>query len=325
MGHRMTHALTTLTTTRLAEEELLEAFAQDCFDRRLAEETIRRYKSAIKAFLDYLEKREINPYQVDKNILVEYIRDRRSRGIEQHTLEKDFAAINGLYDLLVFQDAMERNIVPSIRKRYLRTYKDEDDVDDESPRKLISIEEMSLLINSVIDVRDKAIMTLLAKTGVRRGELIAIDINDVNWTDQSIMLKKFRKRSNRLVFFDDETARVLKHWLIQREFISPDVTALFVGEKGGRLKRHGVYSMITKYAERVDLHRPESERPEDHFTPHCFRHWYTTFLIRAGMRREFVQVLRGDRRREAIDIYDRIDKQELRRAYLAFIPQLGVS
>jgi integrase/recombinase XerD len=42
------------------------------------------------------------------------------------------------------------------------------------------------------------------------------------------------------------------------------------------------------------------------------------------MRRELIQELRGDARREAIDIYDHIDEKELREAYLAAIPQLGV-
>ena len=42
------------------------------------------------------------------------------------------------------------------------------------------------------------------------------------------------------------------------------------------------------------------------------------------MRKEFIQELRGDKRGEAIDIYDHIDREELRLAYLAYIPQLGV-
>jgi integrase/recombinase XerD len=79
-----------------------------------------------------------------------------------------------------------------------------------------------------------------------------------------------------------------------------------------------------KYAQRVGLHNQKSSRPEDHFSPHCFRHWFTTHLRRAGMDREFIKALRGDRRREAIDIYDHIDREELRHAYLAFIPQLGL-
>jgi integrase/recombinase XerD len=39
---------------------------------------------------------------------------------------------------------------------------------------------------------------------------------------------------------------------------------------------------------------------------------------------EFIQELRGDRRRDAIDIYDHIDKEELRETYLAHVPQLGI-
>jgi len=246
--------------------------------------------------------------------------------VDQKTLENDLSGIAGLYEYLVFEDYMERNPVPGVRKRYLRKYKEESDGDVESPRKLLTVEEMGLLISSVIDTRDKAIMTLMAKTGVRRGEMIAMDVEDINWAEQSITIKRnqFKKRSGRTVFFDDETARLLKRWSSQREKLNPSTKALFVGEQGGRLKRNGVYSMVAKYAERVGLHNSSSTRPEDHFSPHCFRHWFTTHLRRAGMDREFIKALRGDRRREAIDIYDRIDRDELRRAYLAFIPQLGL-
>ena len=49
-----------------------------------------------------------------------------------------------------------------------------------------------------------------------------------------------------------------------------------------------------------------------------------TCARRSGMTREFIQELRGDVRKEAIDIYDHIDKKELRESYLAYIPQLGI-
>ena len=259
-------------------------------------------------------------------MLHDYIRERRTRGLDQKTLENDLSAVAGLYEFLTFEDYVEKNPVPGVRKRYLRRYKQENDADAESPRRLLTIEEMSLLINSVIDTRDKAIMTLEAKTGARRGEVIAMDIDDIDWAEQSIALKRnrFKKRSGRTLFFDDETARLLRRWVNQREKLAPQTRALFIGEHGGRLKRNGIYSMVRKYAQRVGLDNPKSPRPEDHFSPHCFRHWFTTHLRRAGMDREFIKALRGDRRREAIDIYDRIDREELRRAYLAFIPQLGL-
>ena len=155
--------------------------------------------------------------------------------------------ISSLFEYLVFQDLISKNPVMGVRKRYLRRYKDERDVDAESPRKLISVEQMSLLINSVLDTRDKTILTVYAKTGVRRGELIAMDESDIDWEEQTITLKKFKKRSGRLVFFDDETSRVLKRWISQRERLQPESPALFIGEKGGRLKRHGVYGLVVKY------------------------------------------------------------------------------
>ncbi len=308
----------------LSKERLVEMFVEDCEDRQLTVESIRHYKAVATAFLDYLASQNVSVFSADKFVLIEYLRKRRADGVDQKTLENNFTVISSLFEYFVFQDLIGKNPVMGVRKRYLRRYKDERDVDAESPRKLISVEQMILLINSVIDTRDKAILTVLAKTGVRRGELIAMDVTDIDWEQQSITLKKFKKRSGRIVFFDDETSRLLKRWVSQREKLQPESSALFLGEKGGRLKRNGVYSMVVKYAEQVGLHDSKSDKPEEHFTPHCFRHWFTTHLRRAGMDREFIKALRGDRRREAIDIYDRIDRQELRRAYLAFVPQLGI-
>ena len=74
----------------------------------------------------------------------------------------------------------------------------------------------------------------------------------------------------------------------------------------------------------MGFHNPDSQRLEDHFGPHCFRHWFTTWLLRNGMPRKYVKELRGDKRGEAVDIYHHIDREELRRAYLACIPKLGV-
>jgi integrase/recombinase XerD len=309
-----------------APEQLLELFVEDCNIRRLTIETIRRYKSITQQFLRFIAAANVRPIDVNKHHLQDYIRARRAAGIDQKTLENEVSGISSFFGYLAFEDYIGKNPVPEVRKRYLTPYKKETEGDVESPRKLISVEEMSMLINSVVDTRDKAILTVLAKTGLRRGELISLNITDINWTEQSIMLqrKQFKKRSGRTVFIDDETSRVLKRWLAQREDLHPESPALFISERGGRLKRHGIYQMTVKYATAVGLHNPKSSRPEDHLTPHNFRHWFTTHLRRAGMDREFIKILRGDRRRDAISIYDRIDSVELRRAYLAYVPQLGI-
>ena len=183
---------------------------------------------------------------------------------------------------------------------------------------------MSMLVNSTLSIRERAILTLLAKTGIRRGELLSIDLEDINWQEQRVALKPKAKRSNRIVFFDDECARVLKRWIALRNSMNPKTRALFISDPGNRIDRNTVYDMVTKNAERVGLHNPNSKRLEDHFSPHCCRYWFTTWLLRNGMLREYVKELRGDARNGAIDIYHHIDKEELRKSYLAHIPLLGM-
>jgi integrase/recombinase XerD len=122
-----------------------------------------------------------------------------------------------------------------------------------------------------------------------------------------------------------QCAIVLRRWLKVREKLNPKDRALFISYNTlERISRNGVWNAIVKYAIRLGYHNPESPKLEDHFGPHCFRHWFTTWLLRNGMPREYVKVLRGDKRKEAIDIYHHIDKEELRKAYLAYIPKLGV-
>lgn len=308
--------------------QLIMEFEHDCQVRHLTDETIVRYKSALKIFFAFLQQRGQTVVEVDKHVLKDFIHYRREQDIDQKTLENNFTALSTFYEFLCFEGYANVNPVLPVRKRYLKTYKDEQfDSFDESRRKLATIEQMATLVNSILSTRDQAVVLLLAKTGLRRSELVSIDIeDDINWQEQSITLKrkKFKKRSGRTVFFDGETALVLKRWEAQRKKLKPKTKALFVNEYGQRLGRNGVYNLVTKYAEAVGLHNPKSDRIEDHFSSHNCRHWFTTWLRRTGMPREFIKALRGDRRKDAIDIYDHIDREELRKAYLAFIPQLGI-
>ena len=60
-------------------------------------------------------------------------------------------------------------------------------------------------------------MAVLAKTGVRRGELISMDVEDIDWGYQRIKLKPKNKRSNLYVYFDEETDILLHRWLRVRD------------------------------------------------------------------------------------------------------------
>jgi len=309
--------------TSTPSSNLVEGFRKDCQIRGLSKGSIPRYLSVIKIFSQYLEWRGVDLLEVDRNILRDFLEYLRiERNVAHKTVENYFTVLSSLYEYLAYEGYIDLNPVLPVRKRYVRRYKDNN---EGQMRKLISTEEMKMLINSTVDIRDKAVITLLAKTGIRRNELITLDVEDIDWIDHSIKLKPTAKRSNRIIFFDDETAFILRRWLRARNSRDKiDSKALFINSYGGRLNRNGIYLAVTKAAERVGLHDPASDQMEDHFTPHCLRHFFTTHLRRAGMPREFIQELRGDARKEAIDIYDHIDRKELRESYLAHIPQLGI-
>jgi len=301
---------------------LIDEFCKDCKLRGMTAETIRRYKSSLLTFAKFLTDKGLSIDEVDNDKLRSFLHYIIERNVKYKTIENYFSAISAFYDYLTFEGLTDANIILLFRKRYLRRYKN----DCEDPeRKLLSVEEMSKLVNSIMDPRDKAIAILFAKTGIRRGELLKLDIDDISWLDYSIKLKPTPKRTNRIVFFDDECAVVLRWWLSVREKLNPKNKALFLSYQSlNRLDRNGLYTAIVKYAKRLGFHNPDSPKLEDHFGPHCFRHWFTTWLLRNEMPREYVKELRGDRRGEAIDIYHHIDREELRRAYLAYIPKLGV-
>ena len=299
----------------------IENFWKDSKLRGMTKESIRRYKSSLDIFADYF--RNANPVDVNNQMLKDFLEYLKfERGVKHKTIENYFAALSAFYDYLIFEGLTEKTIILAFRKRYLRMYKNDS---EQSTRQLLSIEDASKLVNFIMDPRDKAIAVLLAKTGIRRGEMLKLDIDGIDWNNYSIMLKPTPKRSNRAVYFDDECAIVLRRWLKVREKLNPATKALFISYRTfERLSRNGASIAIVKYAKRLGFHNSESKRLEDHFGPHCFRHWFTTYLLRNDMPREYVKELRGDKRKEAIDIYHHIDKEELRKTYLACIPKLGI-
>ena len=302
--------------------DLIADFEDDCQLQGMAPRSIVGYISHLRIFESLLNEWGVDLVQVDRNHVRELIRYLREvKKLHAKTIGNYLTGLSSFYNYLVYEGIVSVNPVLPVRKRYLTRYKK---VDRTAERKLISVEEMAGFIKSIMDPRDKAVVMLLAKTGIRRNELIDIDEEDINWNGRSILLKPKPKRSNRQVYFDKETADVIRDWLDRRSRMDTTSKALFIGLRGERLNRSGITTLVTKWATYYGLHDPSSKQIEDHFTPHCCRHWITTHLRRAGMSREFIQELRGDARREAIDVYDHIDIGELRREYLDKIPKLTV-
>jgi integrase/recombinase XerD len=301
-------------------EDLLDRFCRDCQIRDI--NSIETYKTYIRQYIGLLESRSKNPILANRDDIRDFLATLRQRGLKQASIDKAFTSLSSFYTYMVDEELISSNPVTSFKRRYLRKYKDENTSDS---RQIISVEQASLLVNSTLNSRDKAILVLLFKTGMRRGELCSLDVDDIDFENLALKLKPTAKRSNRLLFFDSEAEYVLRAWLQFRNDKNKQGTqALFLSHDGRRLGSAQIDNIVKKHASRVGLHSPASNRLEDRFTPHCCRHWFTTHLIRAGMPRDFVKELRGNVRHEAIDIYNHIDKEELKESYLAHITQLGI-
>ncbi|MFZ3148641.1 MAG: tyrosine-type recombinase/integrase [Methanothrix sp.] len=296
---------------------LVDDFQADCCLRNIG--TSRIYRLYAQEFCSFLESRDKEPAQVSREDLKAFLLVIRGRNMKTASQEKVFSVISQFYEYMLDEDLIQSNPIPPFRKRYLRQFKDDN---GREARQLISVDQAAMLLNSILKSRDKALLALLFKTGMRRGELCSLDVGDVDMAAMSLVLKPTAKRTNRLLFFDQEAARILQAWMNVRP--KNRGAALFPSTSSGRISPQEVGVVTEKYAARVGLHDPKSKNLQERFTPHCCRHWFTTHLRRAGMPREFIQELRGDVRRDAIDTYDHIDEDELKVSYLAHIPQLGI-
>ena len=303
----------------------LKEFLDDCGARGLTTHTIATYRSNLQTFLAFLDK---DPIDIQMNDLrsflahlrsMTYIVGRQERtGVSGSTINAYYSAISSFYDFLVWEHNFPANPVPQFRKRYLRL-KEQRGGDNE--RQLVSVVTMAQLVDLPgEDILARALMIFAGKTGLRKGELLALQVHDLNFENYTFRIPAKAKRTNRLGFLDTETVIVLQQYLDWREERARS-GALWVTSGGYDLDKHGPYEITTRYAGALAIHDPAGPLSRK-FTPHCFRHFFTTHLRRSGMPREFIQELRGDRRRDAIDIYDHIDREELRRSYLEHIPQL---
>lgn len=295
---------------------ILSEFVADCQARGLTRHTIETYRSNVIVFLEAFN----DPSKVNLDDLRSFLGELRVRNLQGSTLKGYFAAISAFYEFLVFEGKLSGNPIPTFRKRYLRVKLQHGGENTRQPGTLEQVKELLRLAEKELLAR--TLILFLAKTGLRRGELIAMDMYDLDLERMEFRVKAKAKRSNRLGFIDHELAAALREYLDWREPLAKE-EALWITKGGYRVSKNFVYYTVTGYAEISGLHDPHGALCKK-FSTHNLRHFFTTQLRRAGMRREFIKELRGDRRGDAVDIYDHIDPEELRRSYLEYVPQLGI-
>lgn len=200
---------------------------------------------------------------------------------------RKFCSVRALFRYLYKKDKLARNVtlkvsMPKIREKEIVRL---EDAEVSNVFKILShtdafnSDKMNAYNNNNTKLRDNAIFTLMLGTGIRISECVGINIEDINFADNSFTVtRKGEKRS--ILYFNDEISATLSNYLeyrkemIAKYKIDPkDSNALFLSLQGRRISVRAVEIMVKKYA--------KVSAPLKNITPHKLRSTYGTALYRA--------------------------------------------
>lgn len=169
-------------------------------------------------------------------------------------------------------------------------------------------EALEIMRDNCDNIRDLAIIDLLSSSGIRVGELVKLNIADVDFENREcVVLGKGNKE--RPVYFDARTKIHLKNYLLSR---TDDNPALFVSllEPHNRLEISGVEIRLRKLGRMLDI-------PKVH--PHKFRRYVATRAIDKGMPVELLQRLLGHSKIETTMEYAMVNQANVKLSHRRFI------
>ena len=162
---------------------------------------------------------------------------------------------------------------------------------------------------SPVGLRDVAMLELLYATGIRVGELVGLDVDDIDH-DRRVVRVLGKGRKERTVPFGAPAARALDAWLVRgRPALVADGAgpALFLGARGRRIDQRAVRTLV---------HRRIAQVPgAPDIGPHGLRHTAATHLLEGGADLRSVQELLGHASLATTQLYTHVSTDRLRRAY----------
>ncbi len=179
---------------------------------------------------------------------------------------------------------------------------------DKVIKETLSDEALECLRDSCDNLRDLAIIDLLASTGMRVGELVNINIEDIDFENRECVV--FGKgNKERPVYFDARTKIHLKNYLKSR---TDDNPALFVSldKPFNRLQISGVEIRLRNLGRRLGIHRVH---------PHKFRRTVATRAIDKGMPIEQVQSLLGHSQIDTTMHYAMVNQNNVKESHRKFV------
>ncbi|MCU1359064.1 MAG: xerD [Ilumatobacteraceae bacterium] len=279
-------------------------------ERGRSRNTLEAYRRDLTGYCSWLTARGTTLEGVERGDLETFLGERRRTGAPS-SVARQLAAIRMLHRFLV--DEERRTDDPTADLDGIR-------VPAGLPKPLSEAEVTSLLDAVVgsdpIALRDRAMLELLYATGARISEVCGLSIGDVDLVERTARL--YGKGSKeRLVPVGRIAIAAMDEWLGDhgRHHLEPsrwarrgDAEAIFLNQRGERLKRQSAWAVVKRYGQLAGI------APE-HLSPHALRHSCATHLLDHGADLRVVQELLGHASVSTTQVYTKVSQERLVQAY----------
>lgn len=229
---------------------------------------------------------------------------------EIELLEIDEEMIRGYLQTLVIEkksDSYINQMINSVKFYYEvvlgmpnRFYSVELPRKRETLPKVISKEEVKLIIENTSNIKHKCIVSLLYSAGLRRGELIDLKLNDIDSKRMVINVRQGKGNKDRITLLSPSVLEDLRAYFIEWK---PKMY-LFEGQSGNKYSAESVAQIVKKAGKKAGIKKV--------ITPHVLRHSFATHLLETGTDIRYIQALLGHNSTKTTEIYTRVAINNIR-------------
>jgi len=268
-------ALRKVSGKDLIGEVYIEEYLRDQYRRHCRPSTLSQTLTAVDSFLGFIKvSGKDDLQQITREDLGAFIEHEQDRGLKASTVQTRLRTLKAFLRYLVDQGVIGPEV---ISKRMIIK------VPDALPRAM-EPDDVSRLLLELDHVRDRAMILVLLRTGMRVGELLNTLVEDVHLKERKIEIYEAQKnRVGRVVYLSDDALDALKAWFKKRDSYKDFV---FYSQGRHRISYPAVRMRFVKYLDKAGLSHKG-------YTLHCLRHTCASELLNAGMRLDCVQQLLG--------------------------------
>ena len=291
-------------------------------ERGASVHTLRAYQRELNGFAQYIVTHfglDQPPGNIDHTHIRAYLGTLYDRGLSKASAARALAAIRSWFKWLARNGTVEQNVASLVSTPRLPKH---------LPR-VPSIEQMNRVVDSVGEdaaswpARDKAILEMLYGCGIRNAELTALDLQDIHWANEVILVRG-KGQKQRYVPLGDAAAQALRAYLGERSALlaagdashARATPALFVNLRLRGLGKPGGQARLTtrsvgRIVKRIAILRGLSSDVH----PHTLRHAFGTHLLEEGADLRAIQELLGHERLSTTQRYTQLTTSQLTQVY----------